>query len=243
MRVQGMPVSMILRPLLVLQAFGRELLAHTVNIEAELARFEARAHGGFFLLARLALLHDVSGALARDDAHAVIVRDDHIARADERASADDGYVDAAQGLLHGALRADGARPHGELHRGQVAHVAHAGLDDEPPHPAGGERARKEIAEITRIGGGRGGHDEDVAFAALLDCDVNHPVVGRWNADRDGAARDARAGVDGAYIGRHQTGAVLRFVDGRDAGAGQRFDKLAFDALNLLYDAGHRSSKR
>ena len=70
--------------------------------------------------------------------------------------------------------------------------------------------------------------------ALLDGDVNHPVVARRHADRDRGAGDVRAAVDGAHVWRHEAGALLGFVDGCDAEGSERLDDAALDALHVSH---------
>ena len=81
--------------------------------------------------------------LARGTTHdAVVVGDDHVAGLIDRAGADDRHVHRAEGLLDRALRGDRPRPDREAHLGQVAHVAHAGVDDQAAHAA---RHRASVA--------------------------------------------------------------------------------------------------
>src|SRR5690606_21619973 len=102
---------------------------------------------------------------------------------------------------------------------------------------------EELAKVACIARGGGRHDENVAFAALFDRDVNHPVVGRWKADRHRVARDPRAGKDRTHVWGHKPSAMLRLVHRRNTKASERFGELAFDTGNLLNDDGHRSSGR
>ena len=64
---------------------------------------------------------------------------------------------------------------------------------------GAGHGRKQIAEITvTAGGGRRKHDY-VALSHLLHRDMEHPVVTRRTADRDGRSGDLRAGINRAHI--------------------------------------------
>src|SRR5262245_46133165 len=99
----------------VLQTQLRELLAHLVHVEAELAGGEALAL--LFLIgdALLGSFGDFRSLGARHDANAVIIRDDHIARFDALTRADHRYIHRAETRLDRALREDGFAPHGEFH--------------------------------------------------------------------------------------------------------------------------------
>ena len=88
----------------------------------------------------------------------------------DAAGADDRHVHRADRLLDGPLRRYRLRPDGELHLGEIAHVAHACLDHQALHAMCPKRARQELAEIAVIARTGRRHDEDVAVAALLDRD-------------------------------------------------------------------------
>ena len=92
--------------------------------------------------------------------------------------------------LHGALRGNRLGPHGELQRGQVGRVAHAGVDQQPDHAVRAGRHGQQIAEhaVGRLGRRR--HDEYVALTARLDRHVDDQVVARLTAVRAGATGDA-----------------------------------------------------
>ena len=71
----------------------------------------------------------------------------------------------------------------------------------PCTPRDCRRSREQLAEVTDVGRGGGRDDENVAFLTLLDGDVDHPVVAGRQADGDGSAGDARAGVDRPHVRR------------------------------------------
>ena len=77
--------------------------------------------------------------------------------------------------------------------------------------------------------------------ALLDGDVDHPVVAGRQADGDGGAGDARAGVDRAHVRRQQAGAALRLVDGRDADLGKCSRETPLDPRHVAHDDGHSAA--
>ena len=52
----------------------------------------------------------------------------------------------------------------------------------PRTPRAMQRGREQLAEVAGVARRRRRHDQDVAFAALLDRDVDHPVVARRHAD-------------------------------------------------------------
>ena len=71
---------------------------------------------------------------------------------------------------------------GKAHLRQVAHVAHAGIDDQPAHAARRERGGEQLAEIAVVARRGRRDDQHVAGPALLDRDMDHPVVaGRHRA--------------------------------------------------------------
>src|SRR5690606_523108 len=113
-----------------LQPHVAERLPEAVHVEAELAGGEALALIFLLSLARLGLFEHLGGIGAPDHADAVVVGYDHIARLDIGAGTDHGHVDAAQAGLDRALREHALRPHREVHFVQVAHVAHASVDDQ-----------------------------------------------------------------------------------------------------------------
>ena len=57
--------------------------------------------------------------------------------------------------------------------------------------------------------------------ALLDRDVNHPVVAGLRQHGHRAARDLRAGPDRPHVGLHEPDPAHRLVDGRRRRAAQR----------------------
>ena len=132
-------------------------------------------------------------------------------------------------------------PDREVHLLEVAHVAHARVDDEataaPCLGGGGE----QVAEIA-VGAGAGrGEQQYVAFLQLFDRDMDHPVVARRGGDRHRAAGDAGARIDGAHIGGEQALAALGFMDGGDARLGEAIDDGEVRPFDILDDnAGHQA---
>ena len=127
-----------------------ELVAHGVDVQSQFAFLQPFTHGSFLGFAGLTRLERRSGFAARDDAHPVVVGDHHVTRIYQAASADNGYIHRAQGLLYRSLGVYGLGPDGEAHGSQLAHVADAGIDDQAAHAACGERAGQELTEIARI---------------------------------------------------------------------------------------------
>ena len=199
------------------------------------------ACSGFLLLARSGVVEDVLRLLARHDAHAVVIGDDEIARMYERPGTHDRHIHAAERLLHRPLRRDVSRPDRKAHRGQIAHVAHAGFDDQALHAVRLQRSCEQLAEIADVGCGSGRDDENVAFLTLLDGDVDHPVVAGRKADRDRRAGDACAREDRSHVGGQQAGPALRLVDGRDADLGKCSRDTTLDARHVAHDDRHRTA--
>src|SRR5262245_29739348 len=134
----------------IFEALGREPVAHAIDVETELTGHKPLARFGLLGLTNTRRLGDGLRPIARHDTDAVVVSHDHVAGADRRAGADDRHVHRAERLLDGALRGDRLRPDGELHLGEVANVAHAGLDDQASHAVRPERSRQQLAEIAVI---------------------------------------------------------------------------------------------
>ena len=146
----------------------------------------------------------------------------------------DRHVHRAGAGLHRALARHVLRPHGEAHRTQLRRVAHAGVDDQRPHPPGHQRRGQQLAEHA-VGRRRGvGHDEHVALLAHLDRGVDHQVVARVARDGDGRTGEARALLDRAEVRAgepappdglvHRGGAEhAEGVDGAAVGAFDRAD--------------------
>jgi hypothetical protein len=114
---------------LIFQALGGEPFAHAVDVDAEFAGLEPAAGLGLLGLAGTAGLEDGHHFDTRHDANPVVVGHDHVTRMDRRTGADDRHVHRTEALLHRALGEYRFRPDGKAHPGQVAHVAHSGLDD------------------------------------------------------------------------------------------------------------------
>ena len=192
---------------------------------------------------RSAALRAVSGAeSAGHHDHAVVVGHDDVARVDERAGHDDRHVDRAGGGLHRSLRGDRARPHREVHRGQLRDVADAGVDDDADRALGAQRGREQLADRAVGGWARRRDDQDVAGPHLLHGRVDHEVVAGMAEHRDRAAGDAAARVDRAQVGGEHAGAALRLVRGRHAHAGQCRDGVGVgESAAADDDVAHRPS--
>ncbi len=87
-------------------------------------------------------------------------------------------------------------------------------------------------------GAVGGKHQHVALAELLDGNMDHPVVARWRADRDGAAGHAEVLLDRPHVRRHQTFAPLRLVNRGDARLAQPADHVGVGAPDVGDDFSH-----
>ncbi len=132
---------------------------------------------------------------ARHHDHAVVVGHDHVARVHHLLAARDGQVHVAQRLLDRAVRRDRARPDRKAHLLQIVDVAAAGVDDQPAHAARLQRGAQQLAEIARSDSEIGAATRMSPSPALLDRDVDHPVVARRAERCDGGAADRRAAPD------------------------------------------------
>src|SRR5262249_3564613 len=150
--------------------------------------------------------------------HTVVVGDDHVSWMDRLAGADDGYVDVAEGLFDRPVGGDTGGPDREAHLPQLGDVPAAGIDDHTTYAPGGQRRGDEVADVAGVGARGWRDDQHVTVAALLDRDVDHPVVAGWDADRHRRAGDVRAGIDRPQVRGEQAGAGLCFVHGGDTEA-------------------------
>ena len=121
--------------------------------------------------------------------HAVVVGHDHVARLDIDAGADHRHVDRAERRLDRALGRDRPRPHRESPSPCSAFTSRQPASmTRPMHAARLQRGRQQFAEhAVGVVGGAADH-QHVALLALLDGDVDHPVVARLRQHGDGAAR-------------------------------------------------------
>jgi hypothetical protein len=130
--------------------------------------------------------------------------------------AHDRYVDAAERFLHGAGGGHARRPDWESHLRQLGHVSAAGVDDQSAHTTRVQCGGEQFAEVTGIRERRRCHDKNVAVTALLDGDVDHPVVGRRHAHSHGGASDVRPRIDRCYVRGEQAASALGLVHGGDS---------------------------
>src|SRR5262249_25488942 len=84
------------------------------------------------------------------------------------------------------------------------------------------------------------NDKDVARAALLDRDMDHPVVTWGQGHRYGRPGDTHARIDRSHIRAHEAAAALRLVDGSDTAFAERGDRVRIGPLDILDDDAHVS---
>src|SRR2546421_2816301 len=165
----------------------RQGLAHIVHVEPKLAGSELVALALLVGLALFALGGDLGSILLAHHHDAVVVGDHGIAGIDIDPGAYDGDVDGPQRRLDRALGGDCLRPHRKTHLAQRFDVAAAGIDDKPRDAARLQRSRQEIAEHPIGIVGAASDHQDIARPALLDRDMNHPVVAGMRQHGDGGA--------------------------------------------------------
>ena len=124
--------------------------------------------------------------------------------------------------------------------GDTFFVAHAGLDDQPDDAARDERGRQQFAEIAGVAGRGRRDDEHVAFPALLDRDMQHPIIRRRNRDGHRRARESSAAIDRPHVRAHQARAPLRLVHGGDAVGREGARGLQRHAWGPRHDEAHAS---
>ena len=100
-----------------------------------------------------------------------------------------------------------------------------------------QRGRQQFAEhAVGVVGGAADH-QDVALLALLDRDMDHPVVARLRQNGDRGSGNLRAGPDRPHIGLHQARASERLVRGGDAERLHGADGIAVGAFDIADDDG------
>jgi hypothetical protein len=87
-----------------------------------------------------------------------------------------------------------------------------------------------------IVGGAAEH-HDITLPALLDRDMDHPIVARLRENGDRGAGNLRTRPDWAQIRLHQAGAAERLVHGDDAECGHGANGVAIGALDVADDDG------
>ena len=130
---------------------ARELLPHPIDVETQLARLQALAHPGLLGFPGSARVRNLGGFQPRNDAYAVVVGYNDIARMNQGAGADDRYVHTAQSLLHRALGGYDLRPHRKAHRREVADIPHPGIDHQAFDSSRLQRAAEQLTEVTGVG--------------------------------------------------------------------------------------------
>ncbi|MPN55321.1 hypothetical protein SDC9_203003 [bioreactor metagenome] len=148
------------------------------------------------LLALLAGLDDVFGLVRANDDDAVRVPLQDVARVDQLTADDERVVDRPEGLLDGALDADGAREDGEAEHADVCAVADAGVGHERGEPLGLRGRGHDIAEGSGLRQLARGRDDDVARLCVGDGHLNHEVVAGVGANGHGGSTEAHGRVDG-----------------------------------------------
>src|SRR5690606_1152517 len=210
--------SDVLQPVDVAKSLRREWLAHTIDVETQFAGCKSSAFIGFARLARPGLLQYPHSRGPRNDDDAIVVGDDQIARVHDRPAADDRDVDIRQRFLDRSLRADRFGPHRETRFGEACDITNAGFDHKPADAARPERLRQQIAEVAVDAGTGRSHYQGFGLLALLDGDVDHPVVPGCNLTGYRTACDVSRPEDRPEMRSHQALTILGFVYRRDADA-------------------------
>ena len=98
-----------------------------------------------------------------------------------------------------------------------------------------QRGREQIAEhavgIVR----RAADHQDVAGLALLDRDMDHPIVTGLRQDGYGGAGCFRPAPNGAQIGLHQPEPAIGLVRGGNAERAETLDEISFGTLDVADD--------
>ena len=138
--------------------------AHVVDVEAELARGEALRASPPRRRVRFSAAASTSAASARFTTHdAVVVGDDRRRRARSRAPAQTiGTLTEPSVSLTVPCAETAFDQTGKPISRQVAHVAHAGVDDQPAAAARHRRGGEQVAEVAVVAGAGRREDEDVA---------------------------------------------------------------------------------
>src|SRR5215470_12592977 len=94
-------------------------------------------------------------------------------------------------------------------------ISRAGIDDEALDAARHQRCRQEIAEHAVSVVGRTADHQKVAGLALLDRDMDHPIVAGMRQHGHRRARGLAAGPHRTQIRLHQAAAAMGLVHGGD----------------------------
>ena len=171
-------------------------------------------------------------SLRPDHHHAVVIGNHGVAGIDVDPGAYHGNVDGAERRLDRPLGRNRLRPHRKAHLAQRFHVAAPGVDDQADDAARLQRGREQIAEhAVGIVGGAADH-QDVARPALLDRDMDHPVVAGMRQHGDGGARRFAARPYRAQIGFHQADAAIGLVHGGGAERAEPLDQRGIGSLDV-----------
>jgi hypothetical protein len=151
------------------------------------------------------------------------------------AGAYNGNINGAERRLDRPPRRDRLRPHRKAHFPKRLHVAAAGVDDETGDAARLERGREQFAEhAVAVVGGTPDH-QDVARLALLDRDMNHPVVAGLRQHGDRGARRFAARPYRTQIGLHQPDAPVSFMYRGNAERTEPLDHASVGPVDVAND--------
>src|SRR5690606_24918740 len=98
--------------------------------------------------------------------------------------------------------------------------------------------RQQVAEVAVLARTGGGYHEHVALPALLDRDVNHPVVAGCHLAGHRASGSVDRAEDRPQAVGHQSLPPLRFVHGRHTETLETRHERRVDALDPSHHYGH-----
>jgi ethanolamine utilization protein EutA len=206
--------------LLVSKTLGREPAAHVADIQAQFPRGVPLTDPGLVFLPGLACRKDADRATSRHHRNSVVIGHYHVARRDQLAGAHNRDVDVTEYLLDRPRGRHAPGPDGKPQQGELLNVATARVDHQAPDPACAQRGGEQLAEVAVVAPRRRGHHEDVAVGALLNGNVDHPIVAGWDAHGDRGSRDPGTRVDRGDPGREQSCPSLRLVRRRHPELGE-----------------------
>jgi hypothetical protein len=120
----------------------------------------------------------------------------------------------------------------KAHLAQGAGIAHARIQDQATHAARLQRGRQQVAEKS-VGAGRTGrHHQNIAWLALLDRHMEHPVVAGRHQHRHRRTADGDVALDRPYGVGQQAATPLGLVHGSHAEALQFIQPLSIGARDL-----------
>ena len=136
----------------------------------------------------------------RNHDHTIVVRNHDITRLNVDAGANHRDIDRTKRGFHRAFGRNGLRPDRKAHFRDRPDVAAAGINNKSGDATRTQCCREQFSEHSVGIVRRAADNQDIAFLALLDRDVDHPVVTWLCQHGDRRARNLCPGPDRPHTG-------------------------------------------